>query len=179
MGQEWKKVLIIFVGNMFFLGIISIATICIKIFSDQKLGSKTLLIWARCLGFISLTFTAFQCAPQIYKTWKIKTIGALSIPAMSIQTPGTILLIISLVSQPNSDYSMWLSYLLSATCQGILLTQCIYYSYFYKSNTLDDIRDKSPTTATISKEKSPTIDQSKDTDSLIIINGVVTSEHTS
>ena len=91
-----------------------------------------LLHWARILGFISLILTAFQCTPQIYKTWKIKEVGALSIPAMALQAPGTFLLIISLALRSGSDYSMWISYVISGTSQGILLFQCIYYTYFYR-----------------------------------------------
>lgn len=131
-GREWRKLVFLLMINLCFLASISTISICIKLFAASP---ETLLLrWARILGFISLILTTCQCAPQIYKTWKIKEVGALSIPAMALQTPGTFLLIVSLALRPDSDYSMWISYLISGTSQGILLSQCIYYSRFHRQS---------------------------------------------
>ena len=54
------------------------------------------------VGFLDLTSAAFaviQYAPQIYTTWKLKLVGALSIPMMCIQTPRAVLMVTNLAIQ--------------------------------------------------------------------------------
>lgn len=45
-------------------------------------------MWAGFLGVLSMALAGMQYFPQIWKTWKRKEAGALSIPMMMLQTPG-------------------------------------------------------------------------------------------
>jgi hypothetical protein len=45
-------------------------------------------LWAGFLGVFSMILAAMQYFPQIWKTWQRKSVGALSIPMMMLQTPG-------------------------------------------------------------------------------------------
>jgi len=53
-------------------------------------------LWAGVLGLTSAALAVIQYAPQIYTTWELKLVGALSIPMMCIQTPGAILMVTNL-----------------------------------------------------------------------------------
>ena len=44
----------------------------------------------------SATLAALQYAPQIVHTYRMKLVGALSIPMMLIQTPGAIFMVLSI-----------------------------------------------------------------------------------
>jgi uncharacterized protein with PQ loop repeat len=58
--------------------------------------STRLEIWATFLGVSSAGLAAFQYAPQIVHTYRMKLVGALSIPMMLIQTPGAIFMVLSI-----------------------------------------------------------------------------------
>jgi hypothetical protein len=53
-------------------------------------------IWATFLGVSSATLAASQYAPQIVHTYRLRLVGALSIPMMLIQTPGAIFMVLSI-----------------------------------------------------------------------------------
>ena len=46
-----------------------------------------------------------QYTPQLLHTFRIKHVGALSIPMMLIQTPGGILMVISVALRPGTDWT--------------------------------------------------------------------------
>ena len=52
--------------------------------------------WAIFLGVSSALLAAFQYAPQIVHTYRLKLVGALSIPMMLIQTPGGFIMVYSI-----------------------------------------------------------------------------------
>ena len=56
-----------------------------------------LSIWATFLGLSSAILAALQYAPQIAHTYRLKLVGALSIPMMLIQTPGGFIMVISIM----------------------------------------------------------------------------------
>ena len=58
--------------------------------------STQLELWATFLGVSSATLAALQYAPQIVHTYRLKLVGALSIPMMLIQTPGAIFMVLSI-----------------------------------------------------------------------------------
>ena len=58
--------------------------------------STRLEFWAIFLGVSSATLAALQYAPQIVHTYRLKLVGALSIPMMLIQTPGAIFMVLSI-----------------------------------------------------------------------------------
>jgi len=52
--------------------------------------------WATFLGVTSASLAAIQYAPQLLHTYKLKLVGALSIPMMLIQSPGAVLMVLSI-----------------------------------------------------------------------------------
>ncbi|KAI9138497.1 hypothetical protein BKA69DRAFT_1031420, partial [Paraphysoderma sedebokerense] len=95
-------------------------------------GRERVIAFGGVLGGIATLMTMFQFLPQIVKTYKRKSVGAVSIPMMCIQTPGTLVLVYSLSLRPNTNISTYLSYLVAATLQGSLLVLCLYYTYHEK-----------------------------------------------
>ena len=61
--------------------------------------------WAAILGVSSALLAAIQYAPQLIHTYNIKLVGALSIPMMLIQTPGSVLMVLSIALRYGS---IWL-----------------------------------------------------------------------
>ena len=64
--------------------------------SSDAYPPKAVELWAGFLGVTSAALAVIQYAPQIYTTWKLKLVGALSIPMMCIQTPGAVLMVTNL-----------------------------------------------------------------------------------
>ena len=77
--------------------------------------------YAQFLGITSAFLTFFQYAPQITTTFRSGVVGALSIPMMLIQVPGSAMFVGSLVGRPGVEWSAWLSYAFAGTMQAILL----------------------------------------------------------
>lgn len=61
--------------------------------------------WATFLGVTSAILATIQYAPQILHTYRMKLVGALSIPMMLIQTPGGFLVVISIVLRPGTNWT--------------------------------------------------------------------------
>jgi len=59
--------------------------------------------WATFLGVTSASLAAIQYAPQLLHTYKLKLVGALSIPMMLIQSPGAVLMVLSIALR----YASW------------------------------------------------------------------------
>ncbi|KAI9190280.1 hypothetical protein H9P43_001713 [Blastocladiella emersonii ATCC 22665] len=97
--------------------------------SDPFAPSALLTAVAGGLGAIATVMSCCQFLPQIAATYAAKTPGALSIGTMAMQTPGTLLLIYSLASRPGTNLSTYLSYVVSATCQGTLLALAVFYTW--------------------------------------------------
>lgn len=53
-------------------------------------------LWATFLGVTSAALAAIQYCPQLLHTYRLKLVGALSIPMMIIQSPGAGLMVISI-----------------------------------------------------------------------------------
>ncbi|KAJ2451523.1 hypothetical protein EV183_003557 [Coemansia sp. RSA 2336] len=111
--------------------VVTHATVC--------MGLSTLLVvgagpyagptrtWASLLGLFSLCLTCMQFLPQIVKTWRAGTVGALSIPMMLMQTPGGYLFAYSIAIRPGVNWSSWISTFMAATLQGVLLGICLVF----------------------------------------------------
>lgn len=80
--------------------------------------SPTIQTWATFLGVSSVVMAMIQYTPQLIHTFRLKHVGALSIPMMIIQTPGGILMVISVALRPGTN---WTS-MLSLTCSQKLLS---------------------------------------------------------
>lgn len=79
-----------------------------------------------------------QYAPQIYKTYKSRLVGALSLGTMAIQVPGSVLFVISLLLSPGTNWTSWLAYAVTGGMQGALLVICILWKRRQKQLGIDD-----------------------------------------
>ncbi|KAI0640454.1 hypothetical protein C8Q79DRAFT_996167 [Trametes meyenii] len=105
---------------------------------DAHQRSRQLQLWATFLGVSSALLAALQYAPQIAHTFRIKLVGALSIPMMLLQTPGAILMVLSIALRPGTNWTTWISYAVAGGMQGILLTMCIVFRARQHKHGLDD-----------------------------------------
>ncbi|KAF9349641.1 hypothetical protein BGX34_001678 [Mortierella sp. NVP85] len=94
--------------------------------------------WAAFLGITSVILATIQYVPQIHRTYKRKSVGALSIPMMMMQTPGAALLTLNLALRPGTNWTTWIVYAVTGCLQGTLLIMCIYYHYRAKSEGHSD-----------------------------------------
>jgi hypothetical protein len=73
------------------------------------------------LGLSGTLLAIAQYAPQIYKTYRAKLVGALSLGTMGIQCPGSVVFILALAGREGVDWTSWLPYAVTAAMQGGLL----------------------------------------------------------
>ncbi|EKM56784.1 uncharacterized protein PHACADRAFT_141718 [Phanerochaete carnosa HHB-10118-sp] len=95
-------------------------------------------LWATFLGITSTLLAAFQYLPQIVHTYRHKLVGALSIPMMLIQTPGAILMVLSIALRPSTNWTTWSPYAAAGILQGILLVMCLCWTVRQKRLGIDD-----------------------------------------
>lgn len=119
--------------------------------------STRLEIWATFLGVSSALLSALQYAPQIVHTYRMKLVGALSIPMMLIQTPGAIFMVLSIAlrcvrtvankrvrvcsnwpTRPGTNWTSWTTYAVAGIMQGMLLAMCIIWKLRQSKLRIDD-----------------------------------------
>ncbi|KAL1939021.1 hypothetical protein VTO73DRAFT_10281 [Trametes versicolor] len=105
---------------------------------DATHRSHQLELWATFLGICSGILSALQYAPQIAHTFRLKLVGALSIPMMVIQSPGAVLMVVSIAMRPGTNWTTWISYAVAGVMQGILLVMCIVFRIRQHKHGLDD-----------------------------------------
>jgi len=76
--------------------------------------------------------------PQLVKTYKAKVVGALSIPMMCLQTPGGVVMVISIALREGTNWTSWIMFAVAATMQGTLLAMCIIWKLREKRLGIDD-----------------------------------------
>jgi uncharacterized protein with PQ loop repeat len=89
------------------------------------------------LGLSGTVLAICQYAPQMYRTYTTRLVGALSIGTMLIQVPGAVFFIISLAVRPGVDWTSWLAYAVTAGMQSALL---VSYDFFTTSFDADIVR---------------------------------------
>ncbi|KAF5351310.1 hypothetical protein D9758_008067 [Tetrapyrgos nigripes] len=94
--------------------------------------------WATFLGVSSALLAAIQYLPQILHTSKSRLVGALSIPMMCIQTPGAVLMVLSIALRPGTNWTSWVTFAVAGVCQGVLLAMCIAWKVRQGRLGLDD-----------------------------------------
>jgi len=100
--------------------------------------SHRIELWAMFLGLLSTTLAVIQYAPQLWTTFRAKTVGALSIPMMCIQTPGAILMVTSIAIRPGTNWTSWITYATAGIMQGSLLVMCICWKVRQRRLDIDD-----------------------------------------
>ncbi len=84
--------------------------------------------WANILGITATILTAIQYFPQIWMTYRLKSVGSFSIPMMLIQTPGSFVWAGSLAVRLGPEgWNTWGIYLVTGFLQGNLLCMGIWY----------------------------------------------------
>ncbi|KAI9069809.1 hypothetical protein FKP32DRAFT_1640427 [Trametes sanguinea] len=97
-----------------------------------------LQLWATFLGVSSALLATFQYTPQIVHTYRLKLVGALSIPMMLLQTPGAVLMVLSIALRPGTNWTTWITYAVAGLMQGILLAMCIVFHARQRRLGVDD-----------------------------------------
>ncbi|GAM24966.1 hypothetical protein SAMD00019534_081410 [Acytostelium subglobosum LB1] len=97
----------------------------------------TSYIFGYTMGLVSTIATFIQWSPQIYKTFKAKTVGTFSILMLLIQWPGNLLTIYFLIFVSHESVSTWLSYVSAAIQIAVLLVLLIYYHFKNKRAKAD------------------------------------------
>lgn len=92
---------------------------------DGSRRSAQISIWATFLGVASALLAALQYAPQIIHTYRLRLVGALSIPMMLIQSPGAVFMVLSIALRPGTNWTTWLPYAVAGVLQGSLLIMCL------------------------------------------------------
>ncbi|KAI0316036.1 hypothetical protein OF83DRAFT_1129072 [Amylostereum chailletii] len=100
--------------------------------------SDQLALWATFLGVSSGLLAALQYAPQLIHTYRLKLVGALSIPMMMIQSPGGIVMIVSIILRPGTNWTTWIQFIVAAVMQACLLGMCITWKVRQHKLGIDD-----------------------------------------
>ncbi|KAJ3552044.1 hypothetical protein NM688_g4365 [Phlebia brevispora] len=99
---------------------------------------RKLSLWATFLGVTSTMLAAFQYLPQIAHTYRHKLVGALSIGMMLIQTPGAVLMVMSIALRPGTNWTTWSPYAMAGILQGTLLVMCLFWRARQQRLGIDD-----------------------------------------
>jgi len=103
------------------------AGIAIAVMYWTGIESSTTTIYGKVLGVVSTICMIIGNAPQIWTTFRLKAIGALSLGTQIIQAPGAIsLAYFQFVAAPK-QFAIWLPYWVAAILGVILLVQMIFY----------------------------------------------------
>jgi len=130
--------------------------------------SPQITLWATFLGVTSGLLAGVQYAPQLMRTYNLKLVGALSIPMMVIQSPGGIVMAISVAMRPGTNWTStsrslsclcninpvvdeslfmglikcnvlgWVMYAVSAVMQACLLFMCFAWKIRQRRLGIDD-----------------------------------------
>ncbi|KAI8390304.1 hypothetical protein BD560DRAFT_380598 [Blakeslea trispora] len=138
LSNEWKISLVVAAVCIGHLALSFFISVLLLVFVGGPDHWQT-NYWAAFLGILSMVLASLQYIPQIYKTWKSKKVGAISIPMMLLQTPGTALFVYSLMVRPGTNWTAWLTYMVTGVLQGTLLVMCIVWHYRNKKLGLPDL----------------------------------------
>ncbi|KAI1318561.1 hypothetical protein EDD11_006251 [Mortierella claussenii] len=136
-SEEWRVSLLIAHVVTIHLVVCTFITIGLLAFVGGPENHWT-SAWATFLGITSVLLATIQYVPQIHRTFKRRSVGALSIPMMMMQTPGAALLTLSLALRPGANWTTWIVYAVTGCLQGTLLVMCIYYHFQAKTHGYSD-----------------------------------------
>jgi len=124
--KEFFLSLVAYGSNLLFfmMAPIAVSSLLLYYYGYHAGTTKT---WAFILGIIAAVVTVPQWAPQIYKTWKMKSRGSLSVIMLAIQFPGSLLVTYFQAFSFGTSVSTWLPYFFSAIQQGMLLILCLWF----------------------------------------------------
>jgi uncharacterized protein with PQ loop repeat len=138
-STEWRLATITgFTTLLHFLFIVFTTFFLILTEDMNNYPSPRIMLWATFLGLLSTTLAVIQYAPQLWTTWKAKTVGALSIPMMCIQSPGAVLMVLSIAIRPGTNWTSWATYAAAGIMQGSLLVMCLCWKVRQRRLDIDD-----------------------------------------
>jgi hypothetical protein len=162
-SNEWRiSIIVAWIATAHF-AFVSITTTYLLTTSPASPPGRpypTVAAWATFLGITSAILAAVQYAPQLFYTYHMKLVGALSIPMMMIQTPGGILMVTSIVLRPGTNWTSWISFAAAAILQGCLLTMCIFWKIRQRKLNIDDFGNPlggGPPSSASDLDETPTI----------------------
>ncbi|KDQ54104.1 hypothetical protein JAAARDRAFT_182472 [Jaapia argillacea MUCL 33604] len=100
--------------------------------------TEQILHWATFLGVTSAILAAIQYMPQLVHTYRVKVVGALSIPMMCIQSPGAVLMVLSIALRPGTNWTTWITFAVAGIMQGSLLIMCIIWTFRQRRLGIDE-----------------------------------------
>ncbi|EJU01550.1 hypothetical protein DACRYDRAFT_108094 [Dacryopinax primogenitus] len=106
--------------------------------SPQSQPSRQAELWADFCGISGSLLTCFQYAPQIWKTYKDRLVGALSITMMCLQCPGSALFVFSLAFREGTNWTSWLPYATVGIMKALLLIICLVWKARQARLGIDD-----------------------------------------
>ncbi|KAG8971164.1 hypothetical protein FRC05_011448 [Tulasnella sp. 425] len=112
--------------------------------SPDGVPAERVFIWTTFLGLCSTSLSFIQYMPQLLHTYRTKLVGALSIPAMLIQSPGAALMVYIIASKPGTNWTSWLVYATAGCLQATLLTMCLIWKARQKRLGIDDFGNPLP-----------------------------------
>lgn len=123
--QDWRHSIKALKITGVFVAISSLSSLVVVLCC--KVPSGVVTAWTTLLALIALVSSTIQFVPQIIRTYKLKMVGALSVPAMMMQTPGSFLFCYTIAISPGTNFTSWITYFVGGCLQGILLVLCFYY----------------------------------------------------
>ncbi|KAI6132967.1 hypothetical protein EV401DRAFT_1915242 [Pisolithus croceorrhizus] len=142
-SNEWRLSIIVSKAVAIHLAFITFTTFFLLFTADPSPDPSgprpyQIELWAKFLGVTSGILAAVQYAPQLQRTYRLKLVGALSIPMMVIQSPGGVVMALSIAMKPGTDWTSWVMYAVSAVMQAFLLAMCIMWKIRQRRLHIDD-----------------------------------------
>lgn len=89
--------------------------------------SEPTVAFGQATGILTTVTTFVQWLPQLIETGRRRSVGALSIPMLCIQMPGSMVFFLYMAFAQHADVTTWLPTAAAALQQLILLTMCIIF----------------------------------------------------
>jgi hypothetical protein len=115
---------------------LTVTAVCVVHAFTTAIVSVAMVVWypqhleayAGVLGVLAAGLAAVQYLPQLYTTWKLETVGSLSIPMMCLQTPGSFVWAASLMVRYGwAGWSTWGLLVVTGCLQGSVLALGGFY----------------------------------------------------
>ncbi|KAJ4462463.1 putative PQ loop repeat protein [Paratrimastix pyriformis] len=87
----------------------------------------SIIVYAQVMGILSVICNIVQWSPQIWKTWRLKSKGSLSIIMLALNTPGSFLILFYLAVIEKNGVFTWISFLAAGSQQLFLLVLVIIF----------------------------------------------------
>eukprot|EP00158_Paraphelidium_tribonemae_P004404 Partr_v1_DN26737_c1_g1_i3_m8679 putative PQ loop repeat protein len=144
MSYEYSRAVYIGIAVASYTSLIVVISVIMVATLGDASASLATEIWADILGLVSLVISVFQFFPQLFQTYVTWQVGALSIPSMCMQTPGSFILVYTLAVRPGTNASTWITYLFTGILQFILLSMCLIITFQNRSRLNGEDPDLTP-----------------------------------